>query len=143
MNIIPESWKDFLFRRKWFSIETLRFTFYDAQADIACNFSATFFMGNKELRRIEIDGDTHISKLMPAQNHPFYHNICVPYLRKTGQFKHDSDAIKTIRALAREQRGAQVEQMQELLSEHAADMPRRQEHKDNVIQFPPNSEPNK
>lgn len=52
--------------------------------------SVTFLMKDDN-RKIELDYDPRLGRIFSVTDHSFYHNVCIPFLRKTGDFAVDAE----------------------------------------------------
>ena len=87
-------------------------------------------------RKVDLDGDMNSASIMPPKNHPFYHNIVVPFIRKTGPFVDKGKALATIRLLAEQEKLLTVQMLKEKMFDLSSSDKLTIENKDNVITFP-------
>lgn len=78
-----------LFFPNWQAMGSHPFYFFDDEGFLMHTMSVTYYTGRFERRKIEFDkGHLNYMTRMDCQpkNHPLYHNLIVPFLRKTGDF---------------------------------------------------------
>ena len=131
------NWFKRLFFKEWKAIGTIQYFYSKENGEPLVVFSAIFSMSPDGDRKVDIDSGI-VSRLFPAKNHPFYHNFCVPYLNKTGDFEADDHAIIMVQTLEDAAISPEALYISELAATTAVKQRKeRMKSVDNVVPFSP------
>ena len=128
-------WLKRLFVKEWEPLGTTQYFYSKENGEPIFTFSATFYMTPQGDRRVDIDEGIK-SRLFPAKNHPFYHNFCIPYIKKTGDFASDEHSRNVVWALCEITKNAEMLYVQEY-TKNIVPSKMKREVTDNVIHFTP------
>jgi hypothetical protein len=97
------NWYHNLFEKNWRVLGTHPFYYSNADGENIFLMSATYYINSKSGgRKVDVDYDHTFHRIFPPMNHPAYHNFCIPFLRKTGDFASDVMAEKMVLSLCSE-----------------------------------------